>query len=183
MLQRPIESSLSRYGLAAVAVAAAVVLRVVLIEIGIAASTTTYTPYYAAIVLSALYGGWGAGIASLLLSTVASAVLWQPRAAVLSTPAALSLGLFVMVGGLVVWLTHLTRLARVRAERAEHRVQTVLNSITDGFVAVDFDWRYTYVNEAAEAYFGISEGALIGRNCGTSSRRRSARHWSTTIGG
>ncbi|WP_162271337.1 ATP-binding protein [Luteitalea pratensis] len=72
---------------------------------------------------------------------------------------------FLIVGGLIAWLTHLTRTARLRTDRAEHREQTVLDSITDAFVAVDFGWRFTYVNEGAQVYFGMSERELIGRVC------------------
>ena len=78
---------------------------------------------------------------------------------------AVPVAVFLIVGSLIVWLTVLTRTARLRAERAEHREQTVLDSITDAFVTVDFGWRYTYVNEAAQAYFGKSERELIGRTC------------------
>ena len=90
--------------------------------------------------------------------------LWATEPA-RSTIAPVSIVVFLIVGSLIVWLTLLTRTARLRAERAEHREQTVLDSITDAFVAVDFAWRYTYVNEAAQAYFGMSERELIGRNC------------------
>ncbi len=97
----------------------------------------------------------------LPLATVA---LWATEP-VRSTIAPASLVVFLIVGALIVWLSHLTRLARLRAERAEHRVQTCLDSIGDAFVGVDFSWRYTYVNEAAQAYFGKTEAELIGRNC------------------
>ena len=47
---------------------------------------------------------------------------------------------FAIVGSAIAWLAHLTRTARVRAERAEHREQTVLDSIADAFVTLDFGW-------------------------------------------
>ena len=38
----------------------------------------------------------------------------------------------------------------------------VLERITDGFFALDLDWRFTYVNEAAERLAGQSRDALLG---------------------
>ncbi|WP_239492146.1 ATP-binding protein [Luteitalea sp. TBR-22] len=145
-------------------VAGAVLCRLGLLALGAEPRSTTFGPFYGAIVLAALVGGLGPGIVALMLSAAASAWLWVPGAA--HAPLALLPFLvFLIVGGSIVWLTHLTGQARLRAERAEHRVQTVLDSITDGFVAVDFSWRYTYVNDAAQRYFGRREDELIGRVC------------------
>jgi PAS domain S-box-containing protein len=61
------------------------------------------------------------------------------------------------------------RLAQVRrdAMRSEKvlrtQVQQVLESITDGFVAVDAQWRFTYVNGAAETIFGRSREQMVGQ--------------------
>ena len=49
--------------------------------------------------------------------------------------------------------THV-RLRRLRRE-AHERVQTVLNSITDGLLILDRDWRYTYVSEHEAAAFFV----------------------------
>ena len=63
---------------------------------------------------------------------------------VTSTPAGiLTNGACLLIGAPVVWFAQVTRGARLQAEEAEHRLQTVLDSITDGFVAVDFLWRYS----------------------------------------
>jgi PAS domain S-box-containing protein len=158
------DSSLSRYGLAVLVVAIAALTRIGLNAAGVDPRTTTFSPFYAAIVMAALYGGLGPGLVAQGLSAVASLALWT-RGEPLSLSALASLGIFLTVSGLIVWLTHVTRTARLDAERAEHRVQTVLDSITDSFVTLDFGWRYTYVNEAAQAYFGMHERDLIGRNC------------------
>ena len=159
-----VDSSIGRYGLAVLVVAAAAVCRVGLVALGFDARATTFSPFYAAVVLAALAGGLGAGVVALVLSGLANLLLWASADA-LAAGALYSIGIFLVVGALIVWLTHLTRMARLQAERAEHRVQTVLDSITDGFVAMDFSWRFTYVNESAQGYFGMSEQELIGRNC------------------
>ncbi|HZY18043.1 MAG TPA: response regulator [Ramlibacter sp.] len=62
------------------------------------------------------------------------------------------------------------RLAQVRHE-AMHReqalrgeVEQVLESIGEGFIAVDAAWRFTYVNGAAEKIYGRSRESLLGRD-------------------
>jgi PAS domain S-box-containing protein len=60
------------------------------------------------------------------------------------------------------------RLAQVRhdAMQREHQVRAeveqVLESITEGFIAVDAQWRFTYVNASAEGFYGRSRDALLG---------------------
>ena len=49
------------------------------------------------------------------------------------------------------------------AEEAEKRATALLESISDGFVAADREWRFTYVNAAYEAMSGKSRHELLGR--------------------
>jgi PAS domain S-box-containing protein len=44
----------------------------------------------------------------------------------------------------------------------EARLEAVLESVTDGFYALDKDWRYVVFNRAAEQYFGIPRKAILG---------------------
>ncbi|HYD87653.1 MAG TPA: ATP-binding protein [Vitreimonas sp.] len=46
---------------------------------------------------------------------------------------------------------------------SEARLRGVLNSISDGFYAVDRSWRFTEFNPAAETYFRIKRDDIIGR--------------------
>jgi PAS domain S-box-containing protein len=46
----------------------------------------------------------------------------------------------------------------------EARLEAVLESVTDGFYALDTDWNYVVFNRAAEAYFGVPRDVIIGRN-------------------
>ncbi len=56
------------------------------------------------------------------------------------------------------------RLARVRAEETERMLADVLARVTDGFVAFDRDFRYTYVNDRAGEMLGRPAAELVGRN-------------------
>ena len=53
---------------------------------------------------------------------------------------------------------------RAEAEAARDRVTDILESITDGFVALDRGWRLTYVNTEAEQLMGLRRDELVGRS-------------------
>ena len=46
----------------------------------------------------------------------------------------------------------------------EARLEAVLESVSDGFYALDAAWRYVVFNRAAEEYFGVPRKLLLGRN-------------------
>ncbi len=56
------------------------------------------------------------------------------------------------------------RAALGEARRTQERLSRVLESVTDGFFALDRDWRYTYANAAAERLVGKSRDELLGRS-------------------
>lgn len=45
----------------------------------------------------------------------------------------------------------------------EARLTSILESISDGFYALDRQWRYVIFNRAAEAYFGVTRDMLLGK--------------------
>ena len=53
--------------------------------------------------------------------------------------------------------------ARATEEAANRRADRILASITDGFAALDRDWRFTYVNPLAEAILGRRREDLLGK--------------------
>ena len=164
MVSHRLESTASRYGVVIPIVGLAALCRIGFLVLGGDLQSTAFGPFYGAIVAATLLGGLGPGGLALALSLVASLTLYEPDGSPPVSAAVPGL-VFLAMGGLVVALAHLTRSARLRAEMAEHRAQTVLDSITDSFVAVDFAWRYTYLNESAQAWLGKSADELIGRNC------------------
>ncbi|WP_420132310.1 ATP-binding protein [Rhodopseudomonas sp.] len=54
---------------------------------------------------------------------------------------------------------------RQEAQAARDRAESILASISDGFVAIDGDYRFTYINAAAERMMRRSASQLIGRVC------------------
>jgi PAS domain S-box-containing protein len=53
---------------------------------------------------------------------------------------------------------------RAEARRAQEQAAAILESITDGFVALDSEWRFTHVNAEAERINGIRREDQIGKS-------------------
>ena len=52
---------------------------------------------------------------------------------------------------------------RIQAEMAQERVEGILASINDGFIALDREWRFIYVNASAERLMDRAAKELIGK--------------------
>jgi PAS domain S-box-containing protein len=57
--------------------------------------------------------------------------------------------------------------ARREAERAERQIVNILERVSDAFVALDADWRYTYVSRKAGEIFGREPAQLVGKHIWT----------------
>jgi PAS domain S-box-containing protein len=55
------------------------------------------------------------------------------------------------------------KLAALQTQKLVHRLSNTLESITDGFFAVDRDWRLTYINRQAERLWGRERDTMLGR--------------------
>ena len=73
--------------------------------------------------------------------------------------------LFVLA---TAWLLYLL-IGNYLAERSrqEKKLADIFERITDGFVSLDLNWRYTYVNQKAAQIFGRQRADLIGKNIWT----------------
>ena len=54
--------------------------------------------------------------------------------------------------------------ARIEAEVAKEQITNILESITDGFIAFDREWRFTYLNHEGTRTLGRSCEELLGNN-------------------
>jgi PAS domain S-box-containing protein len=114
---------------------------------------------FAAVAVSAWLGGYRPAIFATLAGYAASMYLFvDPRV----------LPLFDTAGEVIGFALYLASCAVIIVfgagmRHAERRVTRLLESITDAFVAVDRDWRYTYVNAEAERLLGRSRRSMIGR--------------------
>ncbi|WP_129590055.1 ATP-binding protein [Gloeocapsopsis dulcis] len=55
------------------------------------------------------------------------------------------------------------RLGQLRREAMQRRVRNILESITDGFIALDREWHYIYVNQKAETLLQRRQIDLLGK--------------------
>jgi PAS domain S-box-containing protein len=54
--------------------------------------------------------------------------------------------------------------ARAEAERTQKQIANILESITDGFIALDKQWRFTYANSEAEEMLERMREGIIGKS-------------------
>ncbi|GAB3926934.1 PAS domain-containing sensor histidine kinase [Mucilaginibacter myungsuensis] len=54
--------------------------------------------------------------------------------------------------------------AEARIRERNHRIDEILESMTDGFISLDKDFRYTYVNRQIGEMIGYDQRTLIGKN-------------------
>ncbi|HEY4197778.1 MAG TPA: PAS domain S-box protein [Mucilaginibacter sp.] len=55
------------------------------------------------------------------------------------------------------------KLVEVEVKKKTEQIENILESITDGFIAIDGDMRYTYGNKRIEAIFGVPVSAILGK--------------------
>jgi PAS domain S-box-containing protein len=157
-------SAASRYGVAVVCTATGIALRVALEPfLGL---QLPYVTLFPAVMVSSWLGGFGPGILSTLLSSVAAAYLWlaPARALGLASPGGLvGLVLFWGVCFAISSLHEASRRAIRSVAEAEERLRATLVGIGDGVIATDEQGRVTRLNPVAETLTGWTESNALGR--------------------
>ncbi len=107
-----------------------------------------YVTFFSAVAAVSWYGGLGpAMLATALIYLVANWYVLPPDR-VFQFDTGTAAFLFVCIGLAV--FSEMARRARLRAATSAQQVVSVVESIADGFIAVDSRWRCTYLNRAAE---------------------------------
>ncbi|MGH9721636.1 MAG: PAS domain S-box protein [Bryobacteraceae bacterium] len=112
-----------------------------------------------AVVFSAWYGGLGPGLLATALS--AAAVLAAQPSAISATLVAHTI-LFLSTGVAVVWSITGSRRTSQILERTHRRIGDILDSMRDGFVVCDRDWRILNINRQAGKLTGRVRAELLG---------------------
>ncbi|PSB53880.1 histidine kinase [filamentous cyanobacterium Phorm 6] len=70
------------------------------------------------------------------------------------------------IGGIMIFSEVITerKNAELAIAEAKQQVSNIIESITDAFIAIDSQWRYTYVNATAEKLLARSRNDLLGRS-------------------
>ncbi|MBI2188735.1 MAG: PAS domain S-box protein [Acidobacteria bacterium] len=153
-----------RYAVAVAAAAAAVLFREALVPLW--GLELPYITLFPAIMLSAWLGGFGPGITTTLLCSVAAEYLWiEPRRswAVANPPELLGLATFVAIGGLISALNEAWRRGIAAVAESEERLRVTLTSIGDAVITTDERGRVTRLNAIAEALTGWTVDEAAGR--------------------
>src|SRR5215472_4648408 len=125
-----------------------------------------YMLFNLAVMVSAWYGGFGPGLMTSLLSAFLAhhffvrPYYWFTLA---QRQDGLAIAFFLIVTVSISWLAHLLRSATLRAEDGEKRIGEILDSIGENFIALDRDWRFEYINRAAEDVLGKPREELLGK--------------------
>jgi PAS domain S-box-containing protein len=125
-----------------------------------------YMFFHVAVFLSAWSGGVGPG----LLATGLSAALVNVLFFAAAEPnfgggrgAGVWIAQFLFSGAIISVLSGLRLQAKKQLHRRVQQLRTTLESIGDAFYALDREWRFAYVNDHAEEYFGRPKESLYGR--------------------
>jgi PAS domain S-box-containing protein len=119
---------------------------------------------------AAVRGGLGPGIFATCLSEVLAVHFFPPQGSFFDidpayrSTAALQLAAFLIVGLVLSWLSGSLLDLRWKALQLANERTDILESITDGFAALDRDWRLIYLNTMAAQLMGGSKLQAIGRN-------------------
>jgi len=173
------------YLVALLAVVLACLLRLGL-EAFVGEGLPMFITFYPAVVMAALFGGWGPGLMATLLVLLGVAYGMMPPAglAVSALVDRFSLGLFLLMSLAIMVATQLYRNLRIkaaaydheadtRAERAtfelalrqsEERYRLLVEQIADGIFVSDRQGRYLDVNTAGTQLLGYSRDEILARH-------------------
>lgn len=160
-----------RYAAAIFAVAWATVVRVAFFFHG--GASLPYISFYPVVFFAALFLGMGPGLFTVGLSALIADLSIEPVGSLyISSPVQIAgMVVFIVVGLLVVWICEAQRRAGHRANQAENALRdvyqkattTLLDSISDGFMALDRDWRFVSANLAAAELVHMPLEDLLGK--------------------
>ena len=132
-------------------------------------NTAPYIMYILPIMAAAAYGGFAPGLFTTISSTFVIVFVFL-GGRVLAFPDAPYLFLFLLDGLYISWLGEQMRLAlrdadkaHGEAKEARDRERTILNSISDGFGALDADWQFVHANEQLAALTRLPLTELLGK--------------------
>lgn len=156
-------------GVLAYGVAIAVVVLALLIRFAIdpwLGPRVPYLQFFPAILVAAWYGGLGPGVLASLLSALFADIWFLQPIGLFKIPALLdihSLGLFVLAGGGISYLSEKMKRAEGAQRHAADQWRTTLASIGDGVIVTDVHGRVTFINDAAARLTGWDTTDAIDR--------------------
>ena len=166
-----IGQELQRYGLALLAVVAAVIVRR-LLDPWLGANVP-YLLFFPAILVASWRGGLGPGILATGVSAAIAVYFYLPHTGfgVENVDNGVSLALFLATGVAIAWVSERRhgaeraayKSASLASARAE-RLDAIINTTVDGIIVIDAAGLIESFNAGAERLFGYGASEVIGRN-------------------
>lgn len=122
--------------------------------------------FFAAITISAWYGGGVSGLLATLFAALLSDFFFLgPEYSLLgNTPLQNTrLGLFLIEGVVISLLSEMARRSREREKQQRHWLQVTLSSIGDAVIATDSTGQITFINLVAQKLTGWIESEAVGK--------------------
>lgn len=117
--------------------------------------------YFAAVSFTAWFGGFFPALFAIVLSYLTANLFILPE----KNRFELDYGTasFLIVSFAVAAFSEAMKRARRRAESSAQRVVSIVETISDGFIATDAEWRCTYMNRAAEELSHLYREDALGK--------------------
>ncbi|MBD2108313.1 PAS domain-containing protein [Nodosilinea sp. FACHB-13] len=167
------------YGIAVLSVTMALLLMGLLNPVADMA-TTPFLLFFGSVIVAAMWGGVACGLLVTGLAALLSNYFFMtPNGGLsLDAPAIIRTLVFVTQGVVLSLLCGSLRSARDRLEHSSLQLQesefslrhtnqwvtAILESVTDGFYAVDLQWRFVYINPQAQHLFNRPLDVLLGQS-------------------
>jgi K+-sensing histidine kinase KdpD len=125
-----------------------------------------FLPFFAALIVAALYGGLPGGLSAVALSILAVDIFWMEpfwRITVSHLPDQMSLAMFGLIGVAIVILAARLRLAGEETSQARLDLQTITDVMAPGVARFSKDLRYLWASKRYLEFRGRSADEVIGR--------------------
>jgi len=159
----------SRYGIAPVAVALSLILRLVLMPV--LPHDTVYLYFVPAVLISAGFGGLGPGLLATALSVTAGLILIGSAISPFTLSVMVNALAFLLIGSGVSWGGELLRRGRARtsfmtrqALASAAHLQSILDTIPEAMIVIDEHGIMNSFSTAAERLFGYTAAEALGQN-------------------
>jgi PAS domain S-box-containing protein len=122
-------------------------------------NTQPYFTFHAAVIAAAWLGGLAPGLVVTFLCAAVAVSYWIPPIHSFRIDAGgdlVSTGVFLFIGVTVSFLSE-------ALQRRERQIDRLLESISDGFMVLDREWRCTFVNERAARLMHRTRQEMLGR--------------------
>jgi PAS domain S-box-containing protein len=119
-----------------------------------------------AVLFATAIGGWKPGVLASVMGYLGAMYLFvSPRFEVklLDSLGGAGLAIYALSSTAIIGLFYHLRRAQQRHAASEARVMAILETMREGFLAVDQGWRITAVNRSGEATLRQARAALLGR--------------------